>query len=103
MFDMADLIDSIEGDGKVYEKTEFIADVHFKIRVFQNFTMSSTIDGRSRVPGLKAVELEISRISEPIPAGRSIYTLHLGESADRLNFFMEPRMATTVTGGLYKA
>jgi hypothetical protein len=44
MFDMADLIDSIEGDGKVYEKTEFIADVHFKIRVFRNFTLSSTVD-----------------------------------------------------------
>jgi hypothetical protein len=102
MFYMADLIDSIEGDGKVYEKTELIADVHFKIRIYQNFTLSSTVDGRSRVPGLKAVELELSRISEPISVGPSRYTLHFGQG-DRLNFFMESRMATTVTGGIYRA
>jgi hypothetical protein len=95
------LVDSLEGEGKVFNGDTFVADVRFKVRVYQQYEVSRTLaEGASHIPTLKRLELEISAPSRRIPMSIQVYRLHMG-SGGKLNFFMSSPTTTTATGGIF--
>ncbi len=86
-------------DGKVFDATTFVADVHFQIHTHQNYIESSTLNGYSLVPGMKRLELQILGFSQPLPIGQ-VLTLHFNGTDEKLRFFMSGARAVA-SGAIY--
>jgi hypothetical protein len=96
-----ELLDSFEGEGKVFEGTTFVADVRFRIRIYQNYEESVDLAGnRSRVPTLKRSELEIVKSSRAIPMSRNRYTLQISKTGGRQDFYIYSPTTALATGGI---
>jgi hypothetical protein len=95
------LIETLEGKGKVFDGDAFVANVQFKIRVYQRYDVSNNLSGGiSHVPTLRRHELDISAPSKPIPMSLQAYTLHTKDGR-KLKFIMSSPTTTTATGGIF--
>jgi hypothetical protein len=94
------LIDTLEGEGNVYSGATSVAAVSYKVRVYQQFVESRTLQGISRVPTLMRIGLGLSVTSGSLPMSMDLYTLHM-EDGKRLNFYMTTPSVATATGGFF--
>jgi hypothetical protein len=95
---MSDLIERVQGQGRVFSGERLIAEVRYEVRVYQTYTETLLLSGQKlRTASFQNTELDLS---EPIQAGfDELLTLHL-EDGRKLNFWALGEY--TPTGGLYR-
>jgi hypothetical protein len=90
------LIDSIGGDGRVFNGAVFVADVACTVHIYQKFVDA----GGSLVRTQKRCHLTILSSSQRLPVDRTVYALHMA-NGDKLDFFMDSATTAQATGGIY--
>jgi hypothetical protein len=58
---MQDLIETLEGNGQVFDGDKKLADVTYQINVYQDRINTSSHSGTSSIPGLKTVTLNLNK------------------------------------------
>jgi hypothetical protein len=92
-----ELINSIGGEGKVFNDATFVADVTYSVHVYQRFVDA----GGCLIPGTNRFHLAILSSSRILPADRAILTLQM-EGGNKLKFFMTSPGAAQAAGGIFQ-
>jgi hypothetical protein len=100
-----DLIEELNGEGKVFEGDTLVGGAKYRIRVYQNYAESTDLATgvTSRTATLPRYELAITWSSPNILWGEQLYTLHTSRknTLDKLNFCMLAEGRPKVTGGWF--
>jgi hypothetical protein len=95
---MSNLIERVQGQGKVFSGERMVADVRYNVRVHQHYQESMLLSGQTtRTPIYQSIELDLSErveggFDEPL-------TLHMSDGR-KLNFWALGGKYTA-TGGMY--
>ena len=97
------MTERLSGEGKVYKGQQFIADVRYELQIDSHFKTTRTMEGESRYPAGKSVQLRIN----PATAvsghfGPDRLTLHLSDGQKQDFFVSTSNGDCTATGGPYK-
>ena|ERR1019366_4961067 len=95
------LLENLKGTGKVFADQEFVADVQYDVRVYENYVMTNLLEGTgpsSIEGGTLSIKLNIMEV--PMARFGQHLTLQLGDGR-KLSFLLMADGRCEATGPIY--
>jgi hypothetical protein len=94
--------EKLSGQGKVLKAQQFIADVHYELQIDSHFKTTQTLEGESRFPAGKSVQIRISPATAVSGYLGDRLTLHMSDGQKQDFLVRTSDGDCKATGGPYK-
>ena len=98
---MDSLIETLRGNGEVFDGNTRLSKVQYEVRVYQHYVESVTVTGHALVPSGKHNDLFLSKCSAPLMPSTARLTLVMNDSR-KLNFYVTGDGVCKATGAIFE-